>query len=175
MNTKVHVYFAVKRNKDNKPEHHGHSSVREICSDNEPQTIRRLKASITEPGIWRIYRSVNSRDVKKAELELVKTLIDRMALPLSTSPLPLISLWKTILMQPHNKAEKKFLIDIDSEDALTPVLSNPVIEIERQVRTPNGYHLVCKPFDVRILEGIQNASIQKDGLLFIDRFEVKGV
>lgn len=169
----VYIFHAIRRNKDNTPENHGHMKSREICLGDESRTIARLKANTTAPGIWRIYRSVNRRNVKKAELELLQTLASRLAFPTSVSDAPVTSLWKTILMQPHNKAERKFLIDVDDENALPLVRNIASLEIESIVKTPNGYHIVCLPFDPRLIENIPNVSIQKDGLLLIDVYEVK--
>lgn len=36
----------------------------------------------------------------------------------------------------------------------------------------NGWHLVCDPFDVRILERFPYASVHKDGLLYLERYEM---
>ena len=169
----VHLFIAVRRHKDNDASV-PHVTFREVCGGDEQKTINRLKDQIAaHTGVWRIYRTVNARDVKKSELELIKTLIDRQAYPLSVSDKPVISLWKTILMQPRNKAEKKFLIDIDDKDRLQEVTSKAEITIKIIQESPNGYHVVAEPFDLRILEGIPDVSVQKDGMIFVELCEVE--
>ena len=186
----IHVYCAIKRKKENIPEHliNGPVVIRE--SDIHEDTISLLKESTKKyPGIWRIYKSVNKRDVKKSELELVKTLIDKHRTSARQGDLkPVPRLWKTILMQPRNKAERKYLIDIDNVaiiDSVKEILTNYINDYNNgqnkqlmnsfdTIKTPNGYHIIIEPFDVRILNHFseKDCSINKDGLLFIERYTV---
>lgn len=170
---KFYVYQAVRRQKEN-DNIEGPRIIREISSYTNP--INMLKKATSEyPGIWRIYRSVNARDVKKSEVELVKTLVDRINDPNSASNKPIPSLWKTILMQPRNKAERLYLLDVDTVDSEVPALLGQMLgeKILESHNTPNGYHLIVEPFDVRLIEPIEDVSVVKDGLLFIERYDVK--
>lgn len=185
----IHVYCAIKRKKENTPEYliNGPTVIRE--SDIHEDTVSLLKESTKKyPGVWRIYRSVNKRDVKKSELELVKTLIDKHTTRQGDfKPVP--RLWKTILMQPRNRAERKFLIDIDNIaiiDTVKEILTNYINDYNNNgknkqlmtlfdtIKTPNGYHIISEPFDERILSNFSkdDCSINKDGLLFIERYTV---
>lgn len=184
----MHVYCAIKRKKENIPEHliNGPIVIRE--SDIHEDTISLLKESTKKyPGIWRIYRSVNKRDVKKSELELVKTLIDKHTTHIKPDIKPVPRLWKTILMQPRNKAEYKYLIDIDNVaiiDSVKEILTDYITNYNNSgknkrlmnsfdtIKTPNGYHIIIEPFDIRILNHFseKDCSINKDGLLFIERY-----
>lgn len=171
----VHVYHAIRRQKENEVIE-GPRIIREVDSYRDPVAILK-KATSDIPGVWRIYRSVNKRSVQKAELELIKTLIDRNINPGSQSNKPVGSLWKTILMQVRNKAERKYLLDIDNINSEIPakvgqILGNKVLESHN---TPNGYHLIVEPFDPRLFEGdwCDDITINKDGLLYLSRYEVK--
>jgi len=170
---KLYVYQAVRRTKEN-DNIVGPRIIREVSSYTNPINILK-KATADYPGIWRIYRSVNARNVNKAEVELVKTLVDRINDPSSASNKPIPSLWKTILMQPRNKAERLYLIDIDTVNSEVPAAINRLLDgkVHMSTNTPNGYHLIAEPFDIRLVESIEDVSVLKDGLLFIEKYEVK--
>ena len=169
----IYVYQAIRRTKENSTTS-GPRVIRE--PDVHEDTVGVLKKAIQGyPGTWRIYRSVNLRDVRKAEIELAKTLIDRAYAP-QDGQKNVLSLWKTILMQPRNKAERLYLVDIDTtDDEKALEIVDIVVELAghgETVQTPNGWHFLCKPFDVRVLEQFDCASVHKDGLLFVERIEV---
>ena len=44
--------------------------------------------------------------------------------------------------------------------------------IHKIVRTPNGYHVLSEPFDVRLLEGIPDVEVKKDGMTYIEYLEM---
>jgi len=90
MNT--YILEAIRRNKDN-PELSGKElCVRQIVKDHKIDLlILKNKASLLGDGVWRIYRTVNLRDVKKAHTDLVHFLIDN---PEKTH---IDSIWKSIL------------------------------------------------------------------------------
>lgn len=178
----VHIYEAIQRKKEN-PGMVGERCIREVCWDgDELRSIVRLKAKTSnEPGTWRIYRTVNRRDVRKAQIELAKTLIDIVA-GINDTTKTVETLWKNVLSQPRNKSERLFLIDVDDAS-----LANKVVQIIRAVAkaiiidesaTPNGYHIVTTPFDPRLLldnltkEEAVNVEIKKDALFFIEKYEV---
>jgi hypothetical protein len=78
-------------------------------------------------------------------------------------------------MQPHNKAERKFLLDIDDKDSIDVVktiLEIAKIEILDFIETPNGYHIVTFPFDRRILP--KCVDVKPDALKFKEMYIVKG-
>lgn len=167
----MYMYEAIKRPKEN-ADMSGLRFIREVGYDRftEKEIIDRLELKISStPGIWRIYRSVNKRDERKAKLELAETLIKQLVYPESVSNKDPESLWKDILMQPHNKAERLFLIDLDSNDeALAKkIIYNPAITVHDKIKSPNGFHLICDPFDPRQIEGMPEASVVKDALVYI--------
>jgi hypothetical protein len=168
----IFVYQAIKRPKENE-NMEGIISVREVHYPGfrRDEVITKLKARISQyPGVWRIYRSVNVRNEVKAKLEFIDTLTRQLVLPQSVSNKNPESLWKDILMQPRNKAERWFLIDVDTKDVsiLAAIKSNPQIGICEVVPTPNGFHVVCEPFDPRLIESLPDVSVKKDALLYIE-------
>lgn len=83
--------------------------------------------------------------------------------------------WKSILMQPKCKAEKNWLIDIDTNDVgVRRTVREFIIAAGADVLitkiTPNGCHLVTSGFDTRKFK-FDNVEIKKDALVFVERFE----
>ncbi len=172
----IYMYEAVKRPKEN-TDMSGIKFVREVQypDQTEGEVIERLSLKIARlPGVWRIYRSVNKRDEVKSKLELIETLTRQLVLPSSVSNKNPESLWKDILMQPHNKAERLFLLDVDTreETVIAAILNDPRIQVKTLADTPNGFHVICEPFDPRIIEKLAEVSVKKDALLYIKTITV---
>lgn len=80
--------------------------------------------------------------------------------------------WYSACMKPESRGTKFYLLDIDDKteetrekigEILFPYIGNYYVEKE----TKNGYHWIVKPFDVKLLEGIENVGIETDGLLYL--------
>ena len=179
----IYIYEAIKRKKEN-PNNVGERCIREVSYDVVgKRAIDELKKKTSnDVVIWRIYRTVNSRDARKAQIDLAKTLIDILS-GVNDTKKTVENLWKDILSQPRNKAERKFLVDVDSA-----CLVNKVSKIIRDcgrgllldtVATPNGFHLITLPFDPRIMkdslttEEFANVEIKKDALVFVEKYKVR--
>lgn len=172
----MYVYEAIKRTKENS-NIEGPRIIREVlyAHQTEEQVITKLKKAITEfPGVWRIYRTVNKRNYDKARLELAHTLFDQLINPEGTSNKNPESLWKDILLQPRNKSERLFLLDIDTKDnsVLLKLLTNPQLIVRYKVETPNGYHLICEPFNPELIQNIEQVEVKKDALVYIETVEI---
>lgn len=173
----MYVYNAIRRPKENetiegpriiRAVHYPHQDVEQVKN-------RLRNSCLSFPGTWRLYRSVNRRDEKKAKIELAKTLIDQLTNPQGTTDKNPESLWKTILMQPRNKAERLFLIDIDSQEG---VVLDEVLRalpdkrmIKDYIHSPNGIHIVIEPFNTALLRDIHQVEVKKDALLYIETFQ----
>lgn len=178
MSTGIYVYQAIRRTKENN-EIVGPKAVREVCYEGrtEEDTINKLKLTISQhPGVWRIYRSVNRRDERKAKLELITCLTKQLVYPNQVSPKSPNSLWKDILMQPHNKAERLYLLDIDTKDKtqVLAIMSSSQLCIVTTQETINGFHVVVEPCDPTIFASYDYVEVKKDALLFIEAVEVTG-
>ena len=136
-------------------------------SDDYHLEVEKLVNDISnEDGYWRIYRSVNKRDLNKAFKALQIEMINR-----GTEIADRIDgVWKSIIMKPENKAERLFLVDIDTknEKILMDIISslNPIGIIENN-ETPNGYHIITKPFKPQLLQNFKDVEVKKDALFFI--------
>lgn len=171
----AYMIIALRRISASKNENVGleKACIRKIVKSNETIeiTVNHLKKIIAdEKGVWRIYRTVNKRDFDKARKILMKDLIDR---PEDLSH-KIDSHWKSILMKSNCKADKKFLVDIDTkqletrENVLEALKSTTILE---SVETPNGFHFVTEVFDTRLLKDMEDVEIKKDELVFMEMFE----
>lgn len=74
------------------------------------------------------------------------------------------------LMKPQNKAERNFLIDIDTKDIeqITAwTIKNNHIPVLLYYPTPNGWHFITKPFDPALLIEVNNSEVKKDALMLL--------
>lgn len=159
-----HIYIAIDRKRDN-PNNTNKIAIRQIISNPETDIeIIKHKCKLLHPDkTFRIYRTVNKRSYAKAFKQFQHRLIE------DPNITKIDSLWKTCLLNPKSKAERKFLIDIDSKTEYNPVeewLKYHNIIIYESSFTPNGYHLITDPFDSREFN-FPNTEIKKDALLFI--------
>lgn len=183
---RVHVFLAIRRNKCNP----GQTQKDELCFrevmpatfpvDTEidfiqqEKTLKNLKARL-EPGSWRIYKTVNTRDVNKTY-----KIFQIMMIEYGESWIYRIDhLWKKCLCKPDARAEKKFLLDIDSTspDVLREVNNFLILnKIKHGFNqpTPNGYHKVTDAFNIKSwLDKPSCVTILNDGYIFIEEVTVK--
>jgi hypothetical protein len=169
---RLHILMGCRRPKDNPGMQN--LTYRQIIRDYDTD-LKILKTKIgDQPGIWRIYHTVNARDVKKALKLLQHKLIDEPEI----IDYRIDSAWKKALLKPTCKAEKNFLIDIDTKDKKTEVeVVNAILRDGKtprlRVETPNGIHLVYEKFDTRLIEGIKDVEFKRDAYYFVEIFENK--
>lgn len=117
----------------------------------------------------RFYASVNERSMSKAIREFKRLQLDhdyereelRDAFYIDAH-----NRFFSCFMQPAMAVNKKFLIDCDTEfeiDLATSLLKNKIIH---SYPTPNGMHLITKPFNPFDYPAISHL-IHKDGLLYV--------
>lgn len=130
-----------------------------------------LQAVFSKP--YRLYASVNPRNMKKAEKSFK---MDMLTCDFDEGESKeyfwkrLASKWVSALMSPGSRFDSLFILDVDGEgDVTAPVLkwleSNHV-DIIKQYKTPNGWHIVTKPFNPTELN-LPNCEIKKDGLILL--------
>jgi hypothetical protein len=70
------------------------------------------------------------------------------------------------LMSPENSSREYYLVDIDRPHVPTNIVDAILKEfIVHTYKTPNGWHVICKPFDVRLVEDFPDTEVKKDGLM----------
>jgi hypothetical protein len=171
----------------------------------KPEDIDRCYAQIhtlaVNPDIkYRIYISLNSRDVVDAAFKFQKKLVDITqglakghadALQMAKK---VGSMWKTALEQNFARGTKRFLFDLDENDELMAAavcgylenmkrseqgrLGTSATKLHTCRKTVNGYAIVFDACDTRGLmtfckeQGIptDKNTLQKDSMLFIEQF-----
>ena len=160
-NKSLHLYLAFARTKDGM--HPG--CVRTIDKGNGNE-LEFLKAKLKiMGGTWRIHRTVNSRDVEKARIWLMKDLLDH---PEHASYID--SQWRTALLQPICNVDKRFMLDIDTqnEEEIGKILSLvSEDDIINTIKSPHGWHYICKPFDTRKVCELPYVTLLRDGYFYV--------
>jgi hypothetical protein len=170
---KTHMVVALRRVSKSKDENIGLSKrcIRMVVRKGETveDTVEAIKEKILyEDGVWRIYRSVNKRDLEKAQ----KLLMIEMIVKPERIYDRVDSEWKSILMQKSCRAERNLLIDIDRVDKDLIESTRSFLTVEELLieenKTPNGHHFVAKNFDHRDIGKIEDVEIKNDDLFFLE-------
>lgn len=152
--------------------------VNKLISSNPVQfdeNVERLKtqmAFLGDPKI-RLYSCVNPRKFDKAIKMFHHKLIDicddeekfRFFLDIRAK-------FVSCLMQQENRAESNFLLDFDDgmgviDPLMTYRLMDAGIQTIDAYSTPNGYHIITRPFNPEIIRETHNCEIKKDGLILL--------
>lgn len=117
--------------------------------------------------VYRIYETVNVRDVNKANKELQHILIDADRI------IDVPNKWLSILQSPKCRAERNFLLDLDdcTEDQYNEVietLNTNNINIHSTNKTINGYHIITSGFNPNIVEQYSSfLELKRDAMRLI--------
>lgn len=135
-----------------------------------------------ESGNFRLYVTVNRRDVQRA-LYMYQKRIAELVYKQSTNHQPslqklnnLSSVWKSTLLKNENRADEWLLADVDTTDEtevehLIDELKD-LTTIRGVYPTPNGYHIITKKFEYPLytaLEEREYLDFTSDDLLFIEK------
>jgi hypothetical protein len=174
-NKEVSLLLAVRRRKEN-PE--GQTRCHRHIMDTEDYDMESkvVKSMINEPGIWRIYKTINKRSTLTAVKLMQHKLIDHPDINETY-----VSTWKTCLLQGECKAERNVLIDIDTDDVAvhTKVLDILPFQPFEAHSTPNGIHFIIRKFDRKAFMdeidrlGIKDVEVKPDAYVFREIFEYK--
>jgi len=161
---KVKVLLAIPRKKDNtnvtceSMQHRkcfkrvwSEPEEREKCL-NELRTIAKCYPEYK----WRIYETINWRDLRKTWYEYQKTILDwQRSDPNGQMEWldKVHSEWISAMMQPESCASdgKLFMLDKDDKndvDYFKSVLQGIGIKIKEQYETPGGVHFLVEPFNI---------------------------
>ena len=180
-----HVWLmkGISRSKDNAGDYHKFFRRMVLtCPDDISECYDEIKRlSICGKTVYRIYLSLNSRDVVKAAGNMTKNLID-MILTIDqqdsqTKVKKISSEWKTELEQRRNRGTKRVLIDIDDPLVIGSVKSFVFSEMDTKVYasipTPNGWAMSIDACDTRLLEAnFKNSiDIHRDSMIFLEQYK----
>jgi len=156
------------------------------CPEDIEESYSEIRQLACKTGtVYRIYLSLNSRDVVKANFNYVKRLMDitagvqqGLADQLAKSK-KLGSEWKTELEQRRNRGTKRILIDVDDPSLIDEVVDFvenelPTEKIHAYRKTPNGFAISVEACDTRGLMSKfkgKDIDIQRDSMIFLERFQ----
>jgi hypothetical protein len=133
--------------------------------------IEFLELQKTEYHNYRIYSCVNARNINKAITTFKHLQLDADSYSEKNRNefyFDVKNRWLSCYMQPQNRIETNFLIDIDTVD------EKEIKEYEEQLcqitrnffryKTKNGWHIISQPFNPNLLT---KYPINKDGLLLL--------
>lgn len=171
-----HTVLFKSRNKDNKNLEGFKERSKTFLSDRSFDELSDKFEQFIDGGVEgelsRFYRSVNSRDIKKANTKLVHYLIDNPDFPPHKLQTKLVSL----ASEKNCAVENKWLFDYDYDENGTiqefvEDVSTHVDESKIRIHpTVSGYTVtVAQGFDTReLLKKWENVSLHRDGQLLWD-------
>ncbi|MCK9543683.1 MAG: hypothetical protein M0R03_16815 [Novosphingobium sp.] len=157
----VHLFLALQRTSKQ-----GKKNCIRVVIEDEELDLKILEAKLKIiGGEWCIHKTVNARDVEKSRKWLIKHLIDY---PENASFAD--SAFRTALLQKaHIYGEKRFMLDVDTQDNkklydIEPFLIGKIIE---SYKSPNGWHIITKPFDTREICKLDYVTLLRDGYSYV--------
>lgn len=140
-------------------------------ADNVEKLLNQQKY-LNNPDI-RLYACVNNRKIKNAITHLRHVMIDLPESDCEGFFCHIHDRFVSSLMQPSCKLSKNFLLDVDNPDFFPELFISSIalahkIETIQYYKTPNGYHIITKPFDVRLIEDTPFVDIKRDGLMLLN-------
>ena len=183
----VWIMTGISRNKDN--DNSGVRFIRRLIvakPSDIAECYNEIKLLANDKNTtYRIYVSLNARDVVKTAFEFQKTMIDigyglvrGLEDHISMSK-KIGSICKTELAQINNRVTKRFLLDLDNVDFGIAnhivIMVNGISKVIVCRPTVSGYHIVFDACDTRKLveylkeNGIE-AEIHKDSMVFVEQF-----
>ena len=166
----IHVFLALQRTSKQ-----GNKNCIRTVIKEEELDLKMLEAKVKVlGGEWRIHKTVNARDIEKSRKWLIKHLIDA-----PENACFVDSAWRTALLQKDCKAEKKFMLDVDTQDQDKLIIINRILDKATEeyfrVKSPNGYHIITNPFDTREICELDYVTLLRDGYYYIKTVGDKNV
>jgi len=158
--TQVHMYMALQRNS----KHGNKNCIRHVIKGEDSLEVFCAKIKAIG-GEWRIHKTVNARDIGKAYKIFMKAMIDY---PEKASCID--SEWRTALLQRNCKAEKRFMLDIDTQDEEVLAQIESLlwdVSVLYRIKSPKGWHYVTCPFDSREVCELEDVTLLRDGYHYV--------
>lgn len=177
----VRVLFLIHRNKEGGATNN--TKVRKVITKNTKEFYEELYKLVEEKQNtkdipYRIYSSVNARDIKKA---IRKFKFDQLEADYYDEESSLGFYYDiknrfiSALMIPASRQKETnyFILDVDNEEGrdvngeCLMKLAEINVEIVDMFATKNGSHIIVKPFNPSLFD-VPGVGIHKDGLLLLD-------
>lgn len=176
--TSVHILMGIMRESKGS---NNKNCIRQVVKDYDLDLAVLESKLKVMGGEWRIYKTVNARDVEKARIWLLHRLID---FPDHAGYVD--SEWRTALLQTdHIYGDKKFMLDIDTQDEekvkkVDELVDQYVIIEEIQdtdsktigakklkIKSPKGWHYITSKFDTREVAKLDYVTLLRDGYYYV--------
>lgn len=170
------VLFLIWRNKEGGEANN--TKVTKIIVNGEKEYVEALYLLLLEKEgsslPLRIYASVNERDFGKAIRQLKFEMLEADYYAQEHKEgfyTDIHNRFVGCLMSPNSAKDKKFILDIDSNDEMNIALSEIAHaglndNIIKQYKTKNGWHIVMRPFKPDLLATL-STKLNKDGLILL--------
>lgn len=176
----LHGVLFRSRRKDNQQVDGFTERCESFLTRKRPFELRDRFARFVDQGkpaeMSRFYVSVNARDNAKTRTALMHVLIDTDDVDMAT----LGQMALSVAMQPEQRAERHWLLDVDDPSRISvEALRRRIERIYEESEAPgvvtviptiNGYHLVCSHgFDTRLLGSMLDCvEVKRDALYLYD-------
>lgn len=178
---RVYVLLAIARSKEN--EEHGSNTeptMREVV-DNDEDLERKMEqldhAAKRFDSNFRLYISANARNSMKAFFQLRSEMDEWLQMRLNGNEgvkkkfKRMDSEFKSVLQRNECKDETNFIFDLDeaSEQEMNELKKDieEFTEVKMTQETPNGFHIVSRPFNYNELDSEVEYELKKDGMIFV--------
>lgn len=149
--------------------------INKLISSNEGEFKKNLlklldlQIHLNNPDI-RLYSCVNQRNFFKSINYFQHKQLDlKTQDELDSFYLRINDQFCSALMQPNNKDERLFLLDLDTKDTaqLDSTLRSYQKDILLKYESIKGWHYIVLPFNPTFLENVNHCAIKKDALLLL--------
>lgn len=178
---RVYVLLAIARSKENSEySSNTEPTMREIVEDEKGLEKKMEKldhAAKSSDSDFRLYLSANSRNCMKAFFQLRSEMDEWLQMRMNGNEgvkkkfKHLDSEFKSVLQKNECKDESNFIFDLDEISKEDMEILKKDIEEFSDVRlvqeTPNGFHVVTRPFNYNELDSEVDYELKKDGMIFV--------
>lgn len=173
----VRVLMLIQRTKEggsNRPDYHAHKRISRNEEEFEIMKKELLEIKSRDEAIpYRLYSSVNARDLSKAIRLFKQEMLDADYYDQESKERFYIDIknrWFGCLMKHQSRSEKAFLIDVDKNegddlDVTLKMFDGIRNNILLVYPTPNGWHIITKPYNPELTKGLK---IKKDALMLLE-------
>lgn len=170
----IRCILLIKRNKDGGKSNVQRNAIKRISHNSLEWKQNILELAQLRDNFYkeyRIYSSVNERNIKKAVHEFKRRQLEidfGNLREFQTFYTDIENRFFSCLANPSCCLQKNFLVDCDNLSQIQNVLTSiPNELILMNYETKNGRHIITRPFNPNDYILIPNESIKKDGMMYI--------
>lgn len=173
----IRILILLQRVKDgghNRPDYHAHKRLvngREQY-EKELDRLRQLRASKEDPSKWRIYSSVNRRNIEKGIRNFKQDMLEADYYDEASRHqfyMDITNRWHGAIMKPNTATEKRFLIDVDYNEGDSKDAAQTILELVTTILldypTTNGHHFIVEPYNPALTPELE---VKKDALIYVE-------